>query len=269
MKRFHVVSSGIVVSSLILLLGFFARGAEPEPRTLIMGWEPWAPFAYRDADNSVTGLDMEIVTRILSSAGYTVEYQEAPWARILKWMEEGKIHIGGSAMKTPEREAYAYFSAPYQRETYLLFVRKGRSPNYPIRHLRDIVTSSFRLGVMRDSLYGAEFVQLMENPRFSSHVEEVTTDEQNYRKLLENRIDGFIQEYSRMATEGKKSGIFDQVEPLLVIEKNWLHVMFSKKATSPEIVRIFNAGLEKMRKDGTYEKLFRKYNLEQYNMIEP
>jgi polar amino acid transport system substrate-binding protein len=164
------------------------------------------------------------VTHILSNAGYAVDYREVPWARSLIWIEEGKIHIGASAMKTPKREAYAYFSAPYQKETYVLFVRKGESSKYRLKSLEDIIGSSFRLGVMRDSLYGSEFERLMKDPNFSEHFEEVTTDEQNHRKLLSKRFDGFIQEYSRMATDGRKSVIFEQVEPLLVIEENQLHV---------------------------------------------
>jgi ABC-type amino acid transport substrate-binding protein len=255
--------------AMITLLGFTGQGAASEKMKLIMGWQSWAPFTYQDSNNILTGLDIEIIRHIFSSAGYTVEYKKVPWARSLKWIEEGKIHIGASAMRTPERESYAYFSAPYYKETYMLFVRKGESSKYPLKSLPDIIGSSFRLGVMRNSLYGDEFDRLMKNPEFSRHVEAVTTDEQNHRKLLAKRFDGFIQEYSRMSTDGRISGIFEKVEPLLVIEENYLHVMFSKQSTTPEIVHLFNAGLEKIQGDGTYQKIFKKYNLDKFNMVEP
>ncbi len=268
MKKFQMLFTMIVIFAMTILLCFPGKSTAAEKKKLIMGWEPFAPFTYKGSGNVLTGLDIEIVTHILSNAGYVVDYREVPWARSLKWIEEGKIHIGTSAMRTPAREAYAYFSDPYQKETYVLFVRKGESSKYNLKRLQDIIGSSFQLGVMRDSLYGAEFAHLMKNPKFSKHVEAVTTDEQNHKKLLAKRFDGFIQEYSRMATDGRKTGIFEQVEPLFVIEENYLHVMFSKKSTTPEIVNSFNVGLEKIREDGTYQKIFQKYNLEKFNMIE-
>jgi polar amino acid transport system substrate-binding protein len=196
-----------------------------------------------------------------------VKYRAAPWARQLKDLEEGMIQITASSMKTPEREVYAYFSDPYYRESYIVFVRKGEAANYHFKHLCDIIGSSFRLGVMRDSLYGDDFVRLMKNPAFSKQIEAVTMDDQNHKKLLAHRLDGFIQESSRMSTEGRKTGIFAKVEPLLVIEENYLYFMFSKKSTNPEIVKVFNIGLKNMRKDGNYQRIFKKYRLDQYNML--
>ena len=268
MKRFQIVLNMIVVFAMILLLGFPEQSSAADRMKLIVGWEPWAPFLYKDSNNTLTGLDIEIITNALSNSGYVVEYKEAPWVRILKWIEEGKIHIGTSATKTPEREAYAYFSAPYQKESYILFVRKGESSKYKLKSLQDIIGSFFRLGVTRNSLCGAEFDRLMKDPAFSQHVEEVTTDEQNHKKLLARRIDGFIEEYSRLSIGGRKSGIVEQVESLFVIDEIYLHMIFSKKAATPEIISVFNAGLEKIRGDGTYQKIFEKYNLEKSNMLE-
>lgn len=257
------------IAVMIVVLGWTGQTVAAEKMTLNMGWEPWAPFTYRDRQNTLTGLDIEIVTTILQNAGYVVQYQEMPWARTLISIENGVIQFSASAMKTPEREAYAYFSDPYQQETYVVFVRKGIAAPYSIKRLQDVIGSSFRLGVMRDSVYGDEFVRLMNDPAFAKQVEDVTTDEQNHKKLLAHRLDGFIQEASRMATDGRASGIFDQVEPLFVIERNDLCVMFSKRATTPEIVKAFNAGLEKIRADGTYQRIFKKYLLDEFNMLQP
>ncbi len=265
MKRFQ---KPCLIVFMIMALSCFPGVSIPHDKmTLIQGWNPWKPFTYLDENDSLTGIDVEIVHHILSLAGYAISYQESSWARQLKWIEDGTIQITASAMITSEREAYAYFSDPYYKESYILFVRQGESRNYDITSLQDIVGSSFRLGVMRGSLYGDEFVRLMEDPEFSRQVEEVTTDEQNHDKLLTHRLDGFIQEASRMSTEGKQSGISEQVEPLFVIEENYLHFMFSKKSVHPEFVAMFNEGLRKIRTDGTYQRLFEKYGLDTFNML--
>lgn len=251
----------------VILICLSIQSAWPENKKLIMGWESWPPFCYKDNKDNLVGLDIELITHILNEAGYSLEYEEIPWARSLKWLKDGEIHIAASASKSMEREAFAYFSEPYQKEAYLMFVRKGEASKYSLKSLKDIKGSSFRFGIMRESLYGDEFERLMKDPAFASHVEEVTTDEQNHRKLFANRFEGFIQEYSRMATDGREKGVFDKVEPLFVIEENQLHVMFSKQSTNPDIVNAFNSGLKKIMRDGTYIKIFRKYNLDKYNMI--
>lgn len=266
MKRFPK-SFIIFVVTIMILSGLAPLTRATEEMTLIQGWNPWKPFAYMDENDSMAGIDVEIAHQILSRAGYQVRYQEASWARQLRWIEDGTIHIAASAMKTPEREAYAYFSEPYYTESYIVFVRRGESGNYDISSLQDIVGSSFRLGVMRGSMYGDKYVRLMENPFFSRQVEEVTSDEQNHQKLLTHRLDGFIQEASRMRTEGKEFGILEQVEQLFVIDGDCLHFMFSKKSVSPEVVAMFNEGLRNLRNVGTYQRIFEKYGVGSYIVL--
>lgn len=234
---------------------------------LVQGWESWEPFTYKDDQGILTGLDIEIVKHIFSEPGQVVTYIEAPWPRQLKWLEEGVIHITGSSMKTPEREVYAFFSDPYYKERYFVYVRKGETANYRMSKLSDIMGSSFRLGVMRGSLYGVEFDQLKGNPSFMNHVEEVATDEQNFTKLLLNRLDGFILEASRMSIEGRRKGIWNKVEPLFLVEENDLHFMISKNASNPEILTRLNAGLKAMRLNGTYQAIFTQFKMDEVSLL--
>ncbi len=268
MKRFNRLYL-IIVILIMPLCGLPQPTRAAENMTLIQGWNPWAPFAFQYPQGSMAGIDIEIVHHILSHAGYTITYQEAAWARQLKLIEDGTLHITASAMITPEREAYACFSDPYYRESYLIFVRKGEAANHHISSLQDIAGSSFRLGVMRGSMYGDEFVRLMENPEFSRQIETVTSDEQNHQKLLTHRLDGFIQEASRMLTDGKKSGIRDQVEPLFVVGEDDLHFMFSRQSVPAEIIHKFNEGLRNLRADGTYQRIFETYGLDQLTIHQP
>lgn len=267
MNNNKIVHGTIFVLAMVLFPCLSGMSLAEEKNRLIVGWQPGEPFMYIDNTNNLSGLDIELVTSIMGSAGYKVEYVEAPWARQLNWIESGVIQIATDAMKTPERESYAFFSDSYIRESYILFIRKGDASKFKFKSLKDIIGSSFRLGVMRESVYGDEYARLMKDPKFTEHVFDVATDEQNYKMVLAGRIDGFIQEYSRMAIDGKKTGIIEKVEPLLVIEENNLHVMFSKKSTTPETVKLFNEGLKKMRADGTYQRIFEKYNLEKYSML--
>lgn len=256
-----------LVLTLVVSMQFQHAVDAVEKQTLIMGWEEWAPFTFKDQADQITGLDADLVKTIITGMGHDVQYRELPWKRTLHLIEKGQVHIGASAFKTEERAAYAHFSIPYQNETYIMYVRKGEATKYPQRSLKDIKNSTFRFGTLRGSVYGHTFNELMKDPKFSSKVEPVAKDEQNHLKLLSGRFDGFIQETSRLLATEKNADILSKIEPLFVVDQDALHIMFSKKSVSAEFVHQFNQQLQTFMNSGSYEKLFTKYGLNKSNMI--
>lgn len=243
------------------------QAIKAEQRVLTVAWEQWEPFAYKDQHSNLVGLNVEIIKTIFEPQGFTVEFIEMPWARALSFFKHGKIDLLHSVMKTVEREQFARFSAPYQKETYLLYVPKDKATSYAITQLKDIAEQFLYIGVQRNYLYGEEYDRLIKLPEFKKHIEEVTTNQQNHEKLLAGRIDGFIQEASRVTTMGKSSGISEKVTPIFTVDTNKLHMVFSKASTSNELVENFNEGLQRIMADGTYQKLFKKYDLQHHNML--
>jgi polar amino acid transport system substrate-binding protein len=256
----------LLMSGFICII-FAGKLFADESITLIQGWETYAPFSFLDSQKNLTGLDIEFVNEIAKGTGLTIQYSQAPWARLLRWVEEGKIHVVSSVTKTPERVLFGYFSDAYFKESFIVYVRKGEKGKYPYFSLKDFIGSGLRIGVIRDNIYGAEYDRLTKIAEFRSLLEPVTSDAQNHQKLLLGRLDGFIQESSRMAI-ADASEIVAKVEPLFVIEEDFLHFMFSRKSTPPDVVQRFNSEILRMQTDGRYQKLFRKYKMDHYNMIQ-
>lgn len=47
---------------------------------LIMGWEPWEPYQYRNKNDKLTGLDIELITIISNAANCKVSFiSKAKW----------------------------------------------------------------------------------------------------------------------------------------------------------------------------------------------
>ncbi len=260
MKKRSIIFELVLTILLLTLIGSCNVFAE-EKGTLILGWEEWPPFQYRDSKQKLVGLDIDLITTIFTEAGYSVQYKEAPWKRQLVELKTGTIDIVSSAMKLPEREIYAYYSDEYQKEYYQLFVRKEDVATYQLHKLFDIITKQMDIGIMRGVVYGDEFNQLMKNPGFKNHIQEVTSDIQNYKKLLNGRIDGLIQEYSVFATQSKKEGVSNRFVPVLDIKSTNLYAIFSKKNNDLQLVQVFNKGLKELRQNGKYQQLFEKYEL--------
>jgi polar amino acid transport system substrate-binding protein len=261
----------IVVTGVGLLLSLLWSGvAAAEKGTIVWGYdEEQPPYSYHDENHKLVGLDIELGTTILTRMGYTVTYRQVPWVRHLVELEEGYgSTISMSTVKTPEREKFVYFSAPYHNIVVMLFVRKGETARYPFKRLTELKGTGFRLGVRHGAVYGDEYAALLKDPLFLSLVEEVTTDDQNHLKLIKGRLDGFLDAYTTFLMIGKRLGTIQQTEPLFTVQKIPLHFVFSKKAFAPDVVEAFNRELAKTQEDGTYQALFEKYQL-QPNMIMP
>jgi len=226
---------------------------------LSLGWEPWEPYQYKERE-TLTGLDVELVSAIFERTGCTLTFVEAPWARLLTLVEHGKVALAMGASHNQEREAYAYFSQPYRSESMRLFMRKGEAVNFPFQTLAEFAKTPFKLGIIRGYYYGEVFKELMNSADFKKQVLEADDEEENYTKLLKKRIDGFVSDPFVTAAGLRNAGISDQVEMhAVVIHENDIYVIFSKNATTQEQVAQFNQALETMKADGTYQKIIDKY----------
>lgn len=251
------------IVSLLLFLYFttyFAFGKEI--KTLSIGWEPWIPYQFQDKEGKLTGLDIDLITAIAENAGYSLSFAEIPWKRQLEYIKTGDINIVIGASKTIEREVHAYFSYPYRTESVNLYVRKDEANKFQINSLGDIVNFQFVLGVSRGYFYGDTYEELIQNPDFKLHIEEVTNDTFNYKKLLNHRIDGFLADPISFASTIEKENLLEKIEAhSLTIYSTDIFIMFSKKSVSPQIVDDFNKSISEIKKNGTYEKILNKYNI--------
>lgn len=227
---------------------------------LISAWESWAPYQYLDNQKRLTGLDIELIEAIVKKMNYTIKFKERPWARQLDEIKNGYIDLISGASKTTERENFAYFSAPYRKESAVLYILKNNSARFKnIKKLEDIMNSSFKLGVVREYYYGEDYKKLIKNSQFKRQVQEVHEDIMNYKKLLGRRIDGFLADPVATAAGLRKVNMLDKVTGLFIVYSDDIYVMFSKKKSSQKVVNDFNTSLELIKNDGTYDKIMNKY----------
>ena len=77
-----------------------------------MGWVDWQPFSYRNEQQQLRGLEVELLNAIFLRAGYQAKFSEMPWARVLHELKFGTVHLAMSANITAARQQYARFSPP-------------------------------------------------------------------------------------------------------------------------------------------------------------
>lgn len=80
-----------------------------------LGYDPsWPPFSYRDAHGEISGLDADVLALISQRLGVHFELITAPtWSALYAKALARDVDVLGGTARTPEREPFFRFTAPY------------------------------------------------------------------------------------------------------------------------------------------------------------
>lgn len=263
MKTQYMMKSRFVLLSCLMILLTHTAWLKAEcKKELVNGWgQEWAPFLMGTYDQPA-GLDIEILDAVIKETGCTWRNTELeiPWKRHLKWLKLGEIDIATGASWTQERAEYAYFTKAYRSENVALFVRKEdikKYEQYSLLELADVLTS---IGVEFGNTYGPEMGALL--VKMGEKVQRVNGNKQNILKLLGGRIDGYIGHlpFDAMLIKNKGHEAAIGYLPVSLINAGDIHIMISKLANSKEVYEAIEAALEKIKANGTYDKIIKKYS---------
>lgn len=195
-----------------------------------------------------------ITTAALQRVGYKTEIHYVPWARALKTVMEGQSEALMSAYYTEERAEKMMYTDSIGQTEIVFFARKGADITYAT--LEDL--KPYRIGMIRGAAISAEF-----DASDYLQKEEVSSPDLNIKKLLNDRIDLFVEQrqvvlnYLRNQFPEHLDAIV-ALEPPLSVSK--YYNAFSKAYPNyEEKVQDFNRGMEMIRSDGTYQDIMRKY----------
>ena len=229
--------------------------------SLVMGWDPWEPYMYADVGGSVRGLDIELLTAVTEKADCELSFQKASWTELLERLRNGEIDVVAGASVTEARKEFAWFSNPYRRETFVLYVRDTEAPKYPSTVMYDLLVMGLKVGVVSDYVYGEEISSLQELDRFADQFVEVPIGELNYISLLDYQIDGFLEDPFVAATVLRKKGLDEDIEKHpLVIDSGAVRFMYSKISVSGDLVDHIDSAMSDLIADGTYQAILDKYS---------
>lgn len=233
----------------VLLLAMAQAMAQP---TLRLVGDRWPPFS--DASLPGGGLATELVTTVLSRAGYASAVEEVPWARALMGLGEGRYDVLITTWYSEPRTHLGEYSRPYLSNRIRLLKRKGEALD--VGQLADLYPYS--IAVVRDYAYTAAFDgdrQLHKVPvrNFSSAL----------KMLAAGRVDLTVEdEYvARYLLQREPPAVRDAVEFVAPpLGQSSLHILVSlKNPQHRQIVEAFDRAIDAMRADGSYDRLLRQH----------
>jgi polar amino acid transport system substrate-binding protein len=209
----------------------------------------WPPYTSKEMEGG--GFSTQIVTEVLKIQGHSASCRFYPWSRALFLAERNRVMGTFPWTQTSDRKVIFDWTAPLFEQKEVLLYNTKFMEKFTWENFEDL--RSYNIG----GTQGYSHVELLKG--FGLSVDTTTSDVLNLKKLYINRIDIFPIDYltaqyllQKHFSEDKDEFAFAE-KPLQV---KWLSVMVPKTHSSnEEFIPMFNEGLQKIKDNGTYQKL--------------
>lgn len=229
-----------------------SASAPPPPaaaRVLVVGTDAaYTPFESQNDKGDIVGFDIDVVKAVAQKAGIEVKFVNTPWEGIFNALDQGDRDLLVSAITiTDERRQTMDFSQPYFDAKQLIAVKSDS----PVARFEDI--KSLKVGVQNGTT-GDEVVGKLLG-KSSTAIKRFESTPLALKELEAGGVqavvadNGVVVHYLANNTAGGFKTVSDASFP---VEKYGIAV---KKGNAELLARI-NQGLEAIRTDGTYAKIY-------------
>jgi len=237
-RRFLLVSIILLVSTVLF------------PQEIKILTEDSGPANYLDGEGKLIGFSTEVVREILRRLGEADKIEVYPWARAYKLLEEQADVALFSTTRTTEREEQFKWVGPLMMIEWALY--KRQDSDLTLDSLEEAKRVKGIVVVKND----AKEKFLIESG-FSNFFS-ANSALSSIRMLQNRRVDFWLTSNRGILATSEQAGLEpDLFTKALSIKKVYLYIAFSKK-TSNEVVEKWQAVLDEMKRDGTYEIIMRE-----------
>ena len=234
-------------------------GGNPDaPCHLKVNITEWRPFQYFNKDGQAEGLQVDLVSEVLESAGCKATFQKRRFFKTIEELKSGEVDIAINATITEDRKEFANFSVPYRNEILVLYATAPFINRCQKDSLAVLINDGLRLGLQKESVYGKSVDNILKQQGLSQKIHYLDKISDNYKLVMNNEIDGVIDEPIPAAYHIRKNHLEKKLESCQVpVYSNPVSFMFSKKSVSPEVIERINQAIIKIKQTDNYKKTWR------------
>jgi ABC-type amino acid transport substrate-binding protein len=244
----------VMCAALVLSVASVATAATPDlglknDGEIIVGSDiPYAPFEFYSPPGSktVVGFDVDLVKAAAKTFGISkVTFQRQAFDTIFLALAQKRFDMATSAISiTPQRAKAVLFSAPYFIANQSVMVRRGSD----IKTTKDLAGKT--LGAQTGTT-GADLAKTLK----PKEVKTYQLIDDAFSALQGGRVDAVINDFaiSAYATKSKKNLVVVQQ----VTTREGYGLAFPKG--SEALRNAFNKGLSTIKKNGTYDKIYKRW----------
>lgn len=236
----------VVVFSLGIYFGYVEQsvGNETSGQTsgqceLNFAFGIWEPFQYFDENNKLVGTHIELVREIGRQSRCEIHFHQMQFSEVLEGIKNGTVDFTANVTPTPSRKTYGQFSSHYAIDYFALYLHYNSSHQYKQRPLKVLLKSGFRLGITEAHYYGEEFEHIRNNPDLMKNIIPVPDSYDNYQRLLDGEVDGFLDNPLVAAFTIRERSLEAVIDRhLTVFFVNPVSFMFSRKVPQATVKKI-------------------------------
>jgi len=237
---------------LLWLISFLSAPALLAASSVELYLVDYPPYTIVDG-NQLSGIDVEVSVAAFAASGVDVKLKTAPWKRIMKSMEHGRIAGVITCSKRPERQKHFLFSDALSEVNQVAVMRKER-PDKDILSFSDL--DKVKVSVV-DSWSVQKELQQANIPHIM-----VPDVDSGIRSLLYRDIDVFYNAHLVAKYRAQQMGLLDKIKIKRLEGKMGMPYFLCLSKDYPktdELLRKFNQGLQEIKANGQYEAIYERY----------
>lgn len=227
-----------------------------KPQIIVLSTEDFYPYTIYDGKtDDFTGIDIEILREIYGRRGYGIKCRNVTFASALRLVGKGHADIIPTLIKNDQRAEYMNFSDTYREANKDIFLT-GIGSGVRIDSIEDL--EKYTVGIVKGYTYTKI---LMENNRIRKDIS--VNEDILFTKLLKNQIDAVILNDSALEESMEKYDLKGKVavqKYSILDQELGRRMAFTKHGNSKQLVEIFNEGFKEISRDGSLDRIYKKYD---------
>lgn len=234
----------------VLLLGLILMAAPVSAKDLVVAHDTnFMPFEFKGPDGKFTGFDIELWEALAQKVGLSYTFQPMDFNGIIPGLQTGNVDVGIAGMTiSPERAKVVLFSDGYYTSGLKMLVREDE---------KGIASIDDLAGKVVAVKTGTSSVEFMKQFGKAKELKQFPNNDGMFFELLSKGVDAVVFDmpvvtaFANSAGKGKAK----VVGPLYEGQKYGIGFTQGSEA----LVKKINEALARMRKDGSYAKLYEKW----------
>ncbi|MDO4870514.1 MAG: ABC transporter permease subunit [Candidatus Saccharibacteria bacterium] len=243
-------SFALIIISILIICGFWwfshSNQAIDDRAKLVIGTDPgFKPFEYRVGDK-IVGFDIDLAQEIAKDLNRRLVVEEMNFDGLIAALQTGKIDIVAAGMSvTEDRSKSVNFSSSYYLASQMIIVKKD---NQSIRNKDDLIGKKIgvQLGTTGDTMVN----QITDVQKIQFSVVPAVLQE-----LRSGRIDAAVLDNAPADMYVKTTSDLKMLDAKLSEE----YYALALRKEDNDLLASVNSTIERVKKDGTYERLIEKH----------
>lgn len=218
-------------------------------KTIIIGGDNYfPPYEFVDRNGVYKGFNVDIMRAIAIETGLDIELYPMPWFETLLALSDGRIDAIQGMKYSSSRDHFYDFSDPLLISSQGIFVLSDNKYIVSLEDLEGKKVSIQKNDAAIDTLKDYQNIEIVETEN----------QEMAIKELLKRNVQAFVGNRQTGQYIVQKNGYSSLVK---IVGEEILPKEYSiaVKEGNDELLSIFNEGLDRIKKNGTYDKIYKKW----------